>query len=51
MEGDVFGSVLALLLGVIVVLKVKVFDLGTVCVVPKDEILDGLILSCAPLCE
>jgi hypothetical protein len=29
-EGDISGRVLALVLGVIVVLKVSVFDLGTV---------------------
>jgi hypothetical protein len=49
-EGNIVGSVLTLLLGVIVVLKVKVFDLGAVCVVPKDATLDGLTLSRAPLC-
>jgi hypothetical protein len=49
MEGNIFGSVWTLLLGVIVVLKVRVFGLDTVCFVPKDGTLDGLILSSAPI--
>jgi hypothetical protein len=50
MEGNIFRSVWALLFEVIVVLKVRLFGLDTVCFVPKDGTLDGLIISCAPIC-
>lgn len=49
-EGDISGRVLALVLGVIVVLKVRVFDLDAVCIVPKDATLGELILSLASFC-
>jgi hypothetical protein len=50
-EGDISGRVLALVLGVIVVLKVRVFDLDTLLlVVPRGATLGELILSLVSFC-
>lgn len=49
-EGDISGRVLVLVLGAILVLKVRVFDLGTVCIAPKDATLGVLVLSLASFC-